>query len=413
MNWTIEIPLTREPYLAQGSWLKAHSFFASSVPVGILAPVLYLDHAATTPLRPEARSAMEPWLDGAFGNPSGLHEVSRRARHALEDARDRVAAVLGARAGDVVFTGGGTEAANLALAGPALAAGARGGLVVTAVEHEAVLATARHLERLGCPLSVVGVDRKGVVDPERVLANVNPATVVVSVMAANNETGVVQPLAAIAAALAARKVVVHSDAVQAAVSRPVALDDLGVDLVTISAHKLGGPQGVGVLAMRSGIVLEPVVHGAGQELGRRSGTPNVAGIVGAAAAIEAAAADRKRLAEDAGEARDRFEAAISAAVTDVAFTAASADRLAQHSHLRFPGIDAETLLIRLDGLGLAASAGSACHSGAMSASHVLTAMGMSVEEARQCVRFTFGWDSKPDDGTAAAAVVVAAVRALR
>ena len=375
--------------------------------------MLYLDHAATTPLRPEARTAMEPWLDGGFGNPSGLHDVARRARHALEDARDRVAAVLGARSGDVVFTGGGTEAANLALVGPALAAGDRGGVVVTAVEHEAVLATARHLERLGCPLTVVGVDRNGVVDPERVQAAVNEATVVVSVMAANNETGVVQPIAAVAAALAGHDAVVHSDAVQAAVSRPVSLDDLGVDLVTLSAHKLGGPQGVGVLAMRSGIVLEPVVHGAGQELGRRSGTPNVAGIVGAAAAIEAAAADRKRLAEDVGEMRQRFEAAISAAVPDVEITAAGADRLAQHSHLRIPGVDAETLLIRLDGMGLAASAGSACHSGAMSPSHVLTAMGMPADRARECVRFTFGWDSKPDDASAAAALVVAAVRALR
>ncbi len=375
--------------------------------------MLYLDHAATTPMRPDARLAMAPWLDGGFGNPSGLHEVSRRARNALEESRERVAAVLGARPGDVVFTGGGTEAANLAVAGPALAGGGRGGVVVSAVEHEAVLATARHLEGLGCPVSVVPVDADGVVDPERVADSVAPETAVISVMAANNETGVVQPVQAIAAAIRGRGVLVHSDAVQAAVSRPCGLDDLTADLVTLSAHKLGGPQGVGVLAMRSGIALEPVVHGAGQELGRRSGTPNIAGIVGAAAAIEAAAADRKRLAEDTADGRRRFEEHLAAAVPDVVFTASKADRLVQHSHLRFPGIDAETLLIRLDALGVAASAGSACHSGAMTTSHVLDAMGMTPGAARECVRFTFGWDTPPETGVRAAALVVTAVRALR
>ncbi len=232
-------------------------------------------------------------------------------------------------------------------------------------------------------------------------------------MWANNETGVVQPVPAIAAALAGRGALLHSDAVQAAVSRPCGLDDLGADLVTLSAHKLGGPQGVGVLAMRRGIALEPVVHGAGQELGRRSGTPNIAGIVGTAAAVEAAAADRKRLADDTAEGRDRFEQHLAATVPDVVFTASHADRLVQHSHLRFPGIDAETLLIRLDALGVAASAGSACHSGAMTISHVLDAMGMEPAVARECVRFTFGWDTPPEAGTRAAALVSTAVRALR
>jgi cysteine desulfurase len=356
---------------------------------------------------------MAPWIEGSFGNPSGLHGVARRARNAVEESRERVAAVFGARPGDVVFTGGGTEAANLAVAGPALAGGRRRGVVVTAVEHEAVLATAHHLGRLGCPVTVVPVDRRGVVDPERVADAVGAETALVSVMAANNETGVVQPVAAIAAVLAATGVVLHSDAVQAAVSRACGLDDLGADLVTVSAHKLGGPQGVGVLAGRPGIALEPVVHGAGQELGRRSGTPNVAGIVGTAAAIEAAAADRKRLAEDAAAERDRFEAQLKSLLPDVVFTAPGADRLAQHSHLRFPGVDAETLLIRLDAAGVAASAGSACHSGAMTISHVLGAMGMTPDTARQCVRFTFGWDTPPGTGTVAGALVAAAVRALR
>jgi cysteine desulfurase len=238
-----------------------------SAVVGILVPVLYLDHAATTPLRPEAAAAMAPYLEGEFGNPSGMHAVSRRAKNAIEEARERVAAVVGAHPLDVVFTGAGTESDNLAVAGVALAGGRRGGVVTTAIEHEAVLATAHHLERLGCPLTIVPVDQYGVVDPERVRDAVAASTAVVSVMAANNETGAVQPVAAIAEAVAGRGALLHSDAVQAAVSRPCSLDDLGVDLLTLSAHKLGGPQGVGILALRPGIALEPVIHAAG-----RSGT---------------------------------------------------------------------------------------------------------------------------------------------
>ncbi len=356
---------------------------------------------------------MAPFLLGEFGNPSGLHDIARRARNTLEEARERVAAVLGARSGDVVFTGGGTEADNLAVAGPALAGGGRRGIVVSAVEHEAVLATARHLERLGCPVTVVPVDSRGVVDPEQVAAAAVAGTAVVSVMAANNETGAVQPVDEVSAAVRGRGILIHSDAVQHAVSRIATLDELGVDLLVVSAHKLGGPSGVGVLAMRPGIDLEAVIHGGGQELGRRSGTPNLPGIVGAAAALEAAAADRKRLVDDVGEARRRFESSLEAAIPDVVFTLVDAGRLVQHSHLRFPGIDAETLLIRLDGMGLAASAGSACHSGAMSPSHVLTAMGLSPVEAAASVRFTFGWDTAPDDGDVAAAIVVTAVRELR
>lgn len=376
--------------------------------------MLYLDHAATTPLRPEAAAAMAPYLEGVFGNPSGMHAVSRRAKNALEEARERAAAILGAAHPlDVVFTGGGTEADNLAVAGLALAGGRRGGVVTTAVEHEAVLATGRHLAGFGCPLAVVPVDGNGLVDPQRVADAVTGDTAVVSVMAANNETGVVQPVAQIAAAVAGRGVRVHTDAVQAAVSRPVTLDELGVDLLTISAHKLGGPAGVGILVSRPGVDLQPVIHGGGQELGRRSGTHNVAGIVGAVAALEAAAADRARFVATVTQARGAFERHLSAEISDIVFTLRNVDRLVQHSHLRIPGVDAETLLVRLDRLGVAASAGAACHSGAISPSHVLTAMGMAPGAAAECVRFSFGWDTRHEDGVAAAQQVVAAVGALR
>ena len=312
-----------------------------------------------------------------------------------------------------MFTSGGTESDNLAVAGVALARGRRGGVITSAVEHEAVLETGRYLARLGCPFTVVPVDGFGIVDPDQVAAAVTPSTALVSVMAANNETGVIEPVGDVVAAVARRGVLVHTDAVQAAVSREVSLDEFGVDLLTVASHKLGGPTGVGILAVRPGIDLEPVIHGGGQELGRRSGTHHVAGIVGAVAALEAAVIDRKRFVAEVAAARERFESRLAESIPGVVFTLPGVDRLVQHSHLRVPGIDAETLLVRLDGLGVAASAGSACHSGAMTPSHVLTAMGMTPDHAAECVRFTFGWNTRPADGETAAATVVAAVEALR
>ena len=376
--------------------------------------MLYLDHAATTPMRPEARDAMEPWLADGFGNPSGIHGVSRRAKHAREDARERAAALLGAAHPlDVVFTGGGTGSDNLGVAGPALAWDRRAGVVVTAVEHEAVLETARFLERLGCPLTVVGVDRDGIVDPAGVAAAVGPRTAVVSVMTANNETGARQPVAAVAAAVrGAGPALVHTDAVQSFVSEEVTAASTGADLITLAAHKFGGPKGVGLLVVPRETPLEPVLHGGGQEMGRRSGTHNVAGIAGMVAAMEAAAADRDRFRSDVGEARRRFEETVAARVEGFTVNAA-ADRLVQHSHVRFAGVRAETLLIRLDGLGLAASAGSACSAGAVTFSHVLAAMGMRSVDAYECVRFSFGWTTRPGDGDEAAAMVLEALEGLR
>ena len=276
--------------------------------------MLYLDHAATTPLRPEAREAMAPYLDAAYGNPSGIHGLAREAKLALEDARERAAALLGAvHPLEIVFTGGGTESDNLGVAGPVLAAGRGAGIVTTAVEHEAVLETARFLERLGHPLSVIGVDAAGRVDPKAVAAAVDERTAVVSVLAANNETGWTQPVAETAELVAERPgaAKVHTDAVQHFVSEDGRVDEWGIDLLTLASHKFGGPKGVGLLYVRDEIELEPVLHGGGQEVGRRSGTHNVAGIVGMVAAMEAAAADRERFRADVGVARDRFETRLA------------------------------------------------------------------------------------------------------
>jgi cysteine desulfurase len=357
---------------------------------------------------------MEPYLGEDFGNPSGIHAWSRRAKNALEEARDRAAALLGANHPlDVVFTGGGTESDNLGVAGPVLGSASERGVVVSAVEHEAVLETAAFLQRLGRPMRIAGVDRDGRVDPEGVAALVGPDVAVVSVMAANNETGARQDVRGVARAVKAAVpgVLVHTDAVQAAVSEEVTIDGLGVDLLTLASHKLGGPKGVGILVASRDIRLEPVLHGGGQELGRRSGTHDVAGIVGMVAALEAAYADRERFRRDVSEARRRFEDSLVTSVSGLEVTARG-DRLVQHSHLRFPGVSAESLLIRLDAVGVAASAGSACQSGAVGSSHVLRAMGIANPRAGQYVRFTFGWDTRPADGDDAARAVLGALEGL-
>ncbi|MEX2279555.1 MAG: cysteine desulfurase family protein [Acidimicrobiia bacterium] len=357
---------------------------------------VYLDHAATTPMRPEVREAMEPYLAGSYGNPSGSHGVSRRAKNAVEEARERVAAVLGCGPQEIVFTAGGTEADNLAVKGATLLEGF-GGVVTVATEHEAVLESAEFIRRLGGAVAVVGVDTIGRVDPDGVLAAVTGETRVVSVMWANNETGTLQPLSEISALLDGRTLL-HTDAVQAFISEDVTVD--GIDLLSLAGHKFGGPKGVGVLYVRDGVRLEPVLHGGGQELGRRSGTHNVAGAVGLAAAVEATVADRPMFRDRVGAIRARFEELVA----DIARrTVPSEHSLVQHSHLRFAGQRNETMLVRLDQRGVAASSASACQSGANTISHVLAAMGVDVP--REYLRFSFGWNSTTEDAERAAEAV--------
>ncbi len=298
--------------------------------------MLYLDHAATTPLRPEARAAMAPLLGDQFGNPSGVHATARQAKNAIEEARECIAQAIGATHPlEIVFTGGGTEADNLAVLGSSWPE--RGGIVATAVEHAAVLESARFAEKNGQPVSVVEVDRLGRVSPLDVAAAVDERTAVVSVMMANNETGVVQPVAEIAELVRSlgSRAVIHTDAVQAFASLSVVAGPASPDLISVSAHKIGGPQGVGFLYVRDGVQLEPVVHGGGQELGRRSGTHNVAAIVGLGAAVAATVADRDGYRERVGAARDRFESELRSMV-EIEVTSGDAERLASHSHLRFP-----------------------------------------------------------------------------
>lgn len=372
-------------------------------------PTCYLDHGATTPLRPEARAAMLPWLGERFGNPSGAHGVARAARQAIDEARDVVAEVVGCRPGDVVFTSGGTEADNLAVTG--VHAARPGPVLCSAVEHEAVL---QPVARVGGRTVPVGAD--GRVDLDALAAAVTADTTLVSVMVANNEVGAVQPVAEVAEVVQRRapQAAVHADAVQAASWLP--LPDLlaAHDLVSLSSHKVGGPQGVGALVVRPGIPLRAQALGGGQERELRSGTQDVAGIVGFAAALRDVLARRDETATRVGARRDRLGDALAAAVPGLVETAPGrGDRLPGTLHVCVPGVESEALLFLLDEAGLCASAASACASGAQQASHVLAAMGVADDVARGALRLTLGWSTTDADVDRALEVIPAAVSRLQ
>jgi cysteine desulfurase len=377
--------------------------------------VLYLDHAATTPVRAEVLAAMIPHLRERFGNPSSHHTVGEAAADALDDARRRVAAVLGMRPGDVVFTSGGTEANNLATKGLAVgAAGRRGGpvhVVTSAIEHESVLASCAYLERVhGFEVTVLPVSATGRIDPDAVASAIRDDTAVVTVGYANNEVGTVQDVAAIAAACAGARVPLHLDAVQAAGWLPLA--GTGADALSIAGHKIGAPQGTGVLAVRGRLPLEPLLHGGGQERDRRSGTENVAGAVGLALALELAEAEREELAARVSARRDAFIDRVLSLVPDARLTGDPVHRLAGTASFTFAGVSGEAVLLELERRGVVSSSGSACAAGSDEPSHVLLALGISPEVAQTSVRFTFGHGADLDLLPVAAAVAdsVAAVR---
>ncbi len=367
---------------------------------------MYLDHAATTPMRAQVWEAMQPFATDIWGNPSGVHATARRAKDAVEAAREEAAALLGARPNEIVFTSGGTESNNLAIKGAALR-GPRRGVVTTAIEHAAVLEPVEWVGALGHTVRFAEPDHDGVIDADDVLELVEPDVGLVSVMYANNETGVLQPIAEIARRVrdAFPGVLVHTDAVQAFASERIDVDALGVDLLSLAAHKFGGPKGVGLLYVRQGVALDPLAHGGGQELGRRSGTLDPMGIVGMVTAMRLTVAERGRHNRRVAAERDAFEAALADRIPDLAVTGAELGRLPSHAHLTVPGLDQQIALIKLDRAGIAASAGSACASGAVTASHVLLAMGWDATVARTALRFTFGWSTRPGDGLLAADLV--------
>ena len=360
----------------------------------------YFDHAATTPLRPEALEAMLPFLTDNFANPSGAHAESRRARIALDDARDQIAELLGVGPGDVVLTSGGTEADDLAIHGGWAARVADGSgrgvpaaLVCAAMEHHAVLEACRALAAVsGAELRVVLSDRSGQIDLDTLAEVSDPSVGLVSVMAVNNEIGTIQPLDAVARVVAehAPGAVVHTDAVQAAPWLDLPAVTAGADLVSISAHKFGGPKGSGALALRRQALVRARIDGGGQERGRRSGTPNVAGAVGMAAALAATVLERHATVARVTALRNRLGDGLLATVSDIVETGDRDDRVAGILHLRIGGVEAEALVVLLDQAGVATSAGAACSSGAVEPSHVLGAMGLDPLESSTGIRFSLG-----------------------
>ena len=390
-----------------------------------MSALTYLDYAATAPLRPEVAAAMAEVHEsgsGALGNPTGSHPAAQRARRLLEEARDEVAAFLGRDPGEVVFTSGGTESANLAVLGPAAAARQDRGeavLLYSAVEHPAVRESARAAAKAGLDTRELPVDHHGIVDPDALARALSSRVTGVAVMTANNETGVLQPLADLIAVVRRRapNACVFTDAVQAAPFIDLAEATSGADLVSLSAHKVGGPVGVGALAIAGSVVLEPRQYGGGQERERRSGTQDVAGAVGLATALRLVAAERAtagpRVAAQRDRLRDGLLHAVEGAYCTVPAAAAGVGVLPGHLHLCVPGVEREELLVALGEKGVCVSGGSSCASGALQPSHVLAAMGVAPELAAGAVRFSLGHGTTDDDIDRALAVVPAVVAALR
>ncbi len=372
---------------------------------------IYLDYAATTPVTPEVAEAMRAASAGAEFNPSSLHAEGRRARALLDAARDRVAALLGARRSEITFTGSGTEADHLALTGVVRALGWRGHVVASAIEHHAVLHALDALREIGCEVTIVPVDADGLVDPAAFSAALRDDTAIASVMYANNEIGTIQPIAEIAALARARGVVFHTDAVQSAAWLPIDAVALGVDLLSLSAHKFHGPKGVGVLYVRGGTPIAAAIAGGGQEFGRRSGTENVVGIVGAAAALERAVAERETNAARVTALRDRLEERMLSAVPGVRINGSGAPRLPAIVSATFAGVGPESLLARLDLAGVAVSAGSACTSGTLEPSHVMRALGAGTQDAT--IRFSLGSPTTGAEIDRVMAILPPIVEALR
>ncbi len=359
---------------------------------------IYLDYASTTPVHPRVRQAMEPYLQREFGNPSSLYPLGRRAAASLEHARAQVATALGCHDDEVVFTSGGSESDNLALKGVALARPGKRHLVTTTIEHSAVLGAARDLqEHFGVDVTYVPVDERGIVDPAAVAAAVRSDTFLVSVMLANNEIGTIQPIAEIARFARERGVLMHTDAVQAASFLDLDVDRLGVDLLSLSAHKFYAPKGVGVLYVRRGTPLVPLIHGGDQERQRRAGTENLAGIIGCGVALEMVEQHRLATCARLTALRDRLIEGIEATVPGALLNGDRRCRLPNNANFCVRDVQGETILLELEMENVYASSGSACHAGSQDPSHVLLAIGRSPEFAHTALRLTLGSPTTGDE----------------
>ena len=366
--------------------------------------LIYMDHAATTPVRPEVVAAMMPYFTEYFGNPSSIYTLAQKSRGVVDTARRTVAKALGCRASEITFTSGGTEADNAALKGVAFALRNVGNhIITTVIEHHAVLHTCHQLEQFGFEVTYLPVDGYGLVDPEEVAGAVNDRTILVSVMLANNEIGTIEPISEISAAVGrvaqamGRRVYVHTDAVQAIGAVEVNVKRLGVDLLSLSGHKIRGPKGIGALYIKRGTPFEPLITGGGQEREKRSGTENVPAIVGLAEAMRLAETEREATSPHLTSLRDRAIAGIQDRIETVKLNGHPTRRLPNNVNVSFENVEGEPILLGLDFAGICASSGSACSSASLEPSHVLTAIGLPAHLAQGSLRITFGRENTEED----------------
>jgi len=375
---------------------------------------IYLDYNATTPVEPAVLDAMLPYFSAEFGNAASIHTVGQRARAAVETARDQVAALLGARSQEIIFTSGGTESDNHAIFGIVRSApGATKHVITTNIEHEAVLNTCQALEKEGVAVTYLPVNSDGVITADQVEEGIRPHTALITVMHANNELGTLQPLAHIGKLAAQRDIYFHTDAVQSAGKLPIDVSALGVDLLSISGHKLYAPKGIGAIYIRGGSRLQQFFYGGHHQRGFRPGTENVPGIVGLGKAAELARLSLSADAERVSNLRDQLERGLAGNIPDSYVNSANAPRTPNTTNLTFPGIEGEALVIALDLKGISVSTGAACSSGAVEPSHVLTAVGLSADDARASIRFSLGRHTTETEIGYALEAVPAAVAQLR
>lgn len=376
---------------------------------------IYLDYAATAPVLPEVMEAMLPFFITNYGNPSGIHRNGREARKAIEEARRQTAEVLGVQNREIYFTSGGSESDNFAIKGIAFAGQDKGKnhLVTTMIEHPAVLNTCRWLEKRGFQVTYLKPDQTGIISPDAVREAIRPETILVSVMAANNEIGTIEPISEIGSVCREKGVVFHTDAVQAAGMIPLCAASLNADMISLSAHKFHGPKGIGALYIRNGLHLDPLIHGGEQERRARAGTENVPGIVGLGKAILVAEKERDTKSVWIRELRDRMITSVLDAIPDTTVNGHLKQRLPNNCHFSFRGVESEALLLRLDLAGIAASGGSACTSGSVEPSHVLKAIDLDKDMIKGSVRFTLGRETTKAEIDRAVQVLAKIVMDLR
>ncbi|MEO0141805.1 MAG: cysteine desulfurase NifS [candidate division WOR-3 bacterium] len=375
---------------------------------------VYLDYAATTPLHPEVLEAMKPYFTEKFANPSSIHSMGLEAKEAIRASRKKVADILGAKPEEIVFTSGGSESNNMAIKGIAYAMKEKGNHLITSrIEHHAVLEPFHFLQKQGFDVTFLSVDKYGMVDPDDVKRAITSKTVLVSIMHANNEIGTIEPIEEIGKICREREVYIHTDAVQSFGAINTNVNDLQVDLLSISAHKFYGPKGVGALYIREGTRIEPLIHGGAQEKGRRASTHNVPGIVGLAKAAEIAIKEMSERVEHSKRLRDRLICSLLEKIEDIKLNGHPQKRLPNNVHLTVKYIEGEALIVRLDEYGIECATGSACSSGSLEPSHVLTAIGIPVEDARGSLRMTLGRLTTEEDIDYVSEILPRVVKELR